>query len=83
MLGLPPGPELAQATLARDLPPEGDRQHYHRARLLPGTSLPMIDPFTDQDSARLLLLAEADALLVRPAHDPARKAGEQVTFLTL
>ena len=83
MLGLPPGPELAQATLARDLPPEGDRQHYHRARLLPGAGLPEIDPFSDQDSARLLLLAEADALLVRPAHDPARKAGEQVSFLAL
>ena len=29
------------------------------------------------------MLAEADALLVRPAHDPARKAGEQVSFLAL
>ncbi len=83
MLGLPPGPEIAQAMLARDLPPEGDRQHYHRARLLPGAGLPEIDPFSDQDSARLWLLAEADALLVRPAHDPARKAGEQVSFLAL
>jgi molybdopterin molybdotransferase len=83
MQGLPPGPDLAQAVLARDLPPEGDRQHYHRARLLPGDTLPLIDPFSDQDSARLLLLAEADALLVRPAHDPARNAGEQVTFLAL
>ncbi len=83
MLGLPPGPEIAQAMLACDLPPEGDRQHYHRARLLPGAGLPEIDPFSDQDSARLWLLAEADALLVRPAHDPARKAGEQVSFLAL
>ena len=56
---------------------------FQRARLQPGTSLPEIDPFSDQDSARLLLLAEADALLVRPAHDPARKAGEQVSFLAL
>ncbi|RCW84848.1 gephyrin-like molybdotransferase Glp [Paracoccus lutimaris] len=83
MLGLPPGPDLAQAVLTRDLPPEGDRQHNHRAKLRPGTGLPEINPFTDQDSARLWLLAEADALLVRPAHDPARKAGEQVTFLAL
>ena len=83
MQGLPPGPDLAQAVLSRDLPPEGDRQHYHRARLLPGAGLPMIDPFPDQDSARLWLLAEADALLVRPAHDPARKAGEQVPFVAL
>lgn len=83
MLGLPPGPELRQAVLTRDLPPEGDRQHYHRARLSAGDGLPQIDPFPDQDSARLWLLAQADALLVRPAHDPARKAGEQVEFLAL
>lgn len=83
MQGLPPGPEPLSGVLARDLPPEGDRQHYHRARLRPGPGLPVIDPFADQDSARLHLLAEADALLVRPARDPARKAGEQVSFLAL
>ncbi|WP_323716948.1 molybdopterin molybdotransferase MoeA [Paracoccus aminovorans] len=81
MQGLPPGPQLARAVLARDLPPEGDRQHYLRARLAPGEGLPRIDPFTDQDSARLWVLAEADALLMRPAHDPARRAGETVEFL--
>lgn len=83
MQGLPPGPDLGWAVLARDLPPEGDRQHYHRACLIHGAGLPGIDPFTDQDSARLWLLAEADALMIRPAGDPARKAGEQVSFLSL
>ncbi len=82
-LGLPPGPELLNGTLAQDLAPEGDRQHYHRARLRPGTDLPLIEPFPDQDSARLWLLAEADALLLRPAHDPARKAGDRMQFLPL
>ena len=82
MQGLPPGPDLQQGILARDLPPEGDRQHYQRARLLPGEQ-PRIDPFGDQDSARLWLLAEADALLVRPAHDAARPAGDRVLFLPL
>ena len=83
MQGLPAGDGVAQAVLDRDLPPEGDRQHYLRARLIPGESLPRIAPFEDQDSARLWVLAEADALLVRPAHDPARKAGEQVSFIAL
>jgi molybdopterin molybdotransferase len=78
MLGLPAGPVLQQGRLAHDLPPEGDRQHYHRARLSAGDDLPLVDPFPDQDSARLWLLAQADALLMRPAHDPARKAGEKV-----
>lgn len=83
MQGLPPGPQLARARLARDLPPEGDRQHYLRARLAPGDALPLIEPFAEQDSARLWLLAEADALLLRPAGDPARKAGEIMEFLPL
>jgi molybdopterin molybdotransferase len=83
MQGLPPGPQLARARLAADLPPEGDRQHYLRARLAPGDALPLIAPFAEQDSARLWLLAEADALLLRPAHDPARKAGEIMEFLPL
>lgn len=83
MQGLPPGPQLARARLARDLLPEGDRQHYLRARLSAGDTLPLIEPFAEQDSARLWLLAEADALLLRPAHDPARKAGEIMEFLPL
>lgn len=83
MQGLPPGPDLAQAVLTRDLPPEGDRQHYLRARLMPGDDLPQIEPFADQDSARLWVLAEADALLLRPAHDPARRAGARMAYLPL
>ena len=40
-------------------------------------------PMEDQDSARLGLLAEADALLVRPAGDPPRDIGETVEFIAL
>ncbi|MTH76363.1 gephyrin-like molybdotransferase Glp [Paracoccus aestuariivivens] len=83
MQGLPPDDGVSQAVLARDLPPEGDRQHYLRARLTPGADLPAIEPFQDQDSARLWVLAEADALLVRPAGDPARKAGERMSYIAL
>lgn len=76
-------PRLAHARLAHDLPAEGNRQHYLRARLADGPDLPRIAPFADQDSARLSVLAEADALLVRPAFDPARAAGETVGYLPL
>lgn len=72
-----------RAALGCDLRPEGDRQHYLRARLTQGEAGPVITPFGDQDSARLRLLAEADALLVRPANDPARRAGEMVEYLPL
>lgn len=84
MQGLDPAADPpARARLARDLPPEGPRQHYLRARLTPGDDLPRADPFHDQDSARLALLAEADALVIRPAHDGPRKAGDIVEILPL
>ncbi|QBX34470.1 molybdopterin molybdotransferase MoeA [Paracoccus liaowanqingii] len=70
MLGLEAVPPLQQARLTCDLPAEGPRQHYLRARLTPGDGLPGIAPFDDQDSARLALMAEADALLVRPPPTP-------------
>jgi molybdopterin molybdotransferase len=54
-----------------------------RARLEEGTELPRITPFTRQDSALLSVLAEADALLIRPADDGPRRTGEVVEFLPL
>lgn len=83
MQGLDAGHRIGRARLARDLAPEGDRQHYLRAGLEDGPDLPLINPFRDQDSARLSLMAQADALLVRPAGDPARRAGDVVCFLPL
>lgn len=83
MLGLAPGNTPFLARLAVALPPEGNRQHYLRATLSQGDDLPCITPFEDQDSARLSLMSQADALLARPAHDPARKPGEIVSFLPL
>lgn len=83
MQGLLGGHVTVDGILGRGLPPEGDRQHYLRARLAPGTDLPVIHPFDDQDSARLSLMAEAQALLIRPAGDPARTAGERMRFLPL
>lgn len=83
MLGLPAQSAPLIARLATDLRPEGDRQHYLRAKLSPQPDLPGIAPYDDQDSAKLLLLSQADALLIRPAHDPARRAGEVVSYLSL
>lgn len=83
MQGLQPEQRLRKARLAADLRAEGDRQHYLRATLQEGEDLPLIHPFSSQDSARLSLMAQADALLVRPANDPPRQAGEVVSFLPL
>ncbi|HBS48939.1 MAG TPA: molybdopterin molybdenumtransferase MoeA, partial [Rhodobacteraceae bacterium] len=80
MLGLGEAPEpLHQAPLGADLGPNGPRQHYMRARLEQGR----ITAAESQDSSLLTVLAAADALLVRPPHDPARKAGDMMDFLPL
>jgi molybdopterin molybdotransferase len=81
-LGLPALPDPAEGVLARDIGAEGPRTHYMRARLIPGAP-PRLDPFPDQDSARLRLLAEADALVIRPAGAPPARAGDPVAYLPL
>lgn len=80
MLGLgPKGPDIRQATLGIDLPANGPRAHYMRARLSGGT----ITPFERQDSALITILTEADALLVRPVVEGPRRAGDTVDYIAL
>ena len=67
------------APLAVDLPANGPRTHYMRARLTGGS----VHPDTRQDSSLLKVLAGADALLVRPVNDPPRQAGESVQIIRL
>lgn len=83
MQGLPAALRVSTACLGVDLPAEGNRQHYLRARLVPDSGMPAIVPFDSQDSARLTIMADADALLIRPAGDPPRKAGDRVNFIPL
>ena len=66
-----------RARLAAPLPQNGPREHYMRARLTPGGLVAE----ARQDSSLLSVLAEADALLVRPVHDPARAVGDMVEYL--
>ncbi|MCV2877972.1 molybdopterin molybdotransferase MoeA [Sedimentimonas flavescens] len=81
--GLPAAHDVRQAILGADTGPAGPRTHYMRARLTPGAGLPTITPFGSQDSALLGILAEADALLIRPLGDGARRAGETVDYIPL
>ena len=81
--GLPAAHDIRQAILGADTGPTGPRTHYMRARLSSGTGLPTIAPFGSQDSALLGILAEADALLIRPLGDGARLAGETVDYIPL
>jgi molybdopterin molybdotransferase len=84
MLGLPdPAPQVQRARLGSDQPANGARAHYMRARLALSDGIPTITPFERQDSALLSILTEADALLIRPVDDPARKAGEMMDFIAI
>ncbi len=83
-LGLPTGERRRlSARLGVDLPANGPREHYMRADVMPGNDLPDITPFSSQDSSLLSVLSQANALMVRPPSDPARGAGEIVTYLPL
>lgn len=80
MLGLGTAlPALREATLNEPIGPNGPREHYMRAQVGSGC----VSAFDNQDSSLLSVLAEANALLVRPPHDPARDAGEAVSYLPL
>ena len=80
MLGMgadPPQTKTARLTI--DIPANGPRTHYMRARLASG----LITPFDRQDSALLTILTEANALLIRPIADGPRQAGDSVIYLPI
>lgn len=75
-LGAAPAPVFT-ARLGVDLPANGPRAHYMRATLSDGIATPA----TSQDSALLGVLARADILLIRPAGEGPRQAGDAVTCM--
>lgn len=80
MLGLSKTPlPYSKARIAQDLPENGPRAHYMRARIEDG----QVTAFEHQDSALLTVLAQANALLLRPPHDPALQTGAEVAFVPL
>ncbi len=80
LLGLGRSPASRhQAQLACDVAANGPREHYMRAVIENGR----IRPFERQDSSLLTILTMANALLIRPSHDPARPADMPVEYLPL
>ncbi len=67
------------ATLTDDMPANGPREHYMRARV----EGDQITPFPRQDSALLTVLADANALLIRPVDAPEIGKGERVEYIAL
>ncbi|WP_292291371.1 gephyrin-like molybdotransferase Glp [Marivita sp.] len=80
MLGLPAAPAPRKSvTLTQDLPANGPREHYMRARFEDGGLV----AFGSQDSSLLSILGKADALIVRAPRDGVRAAGEVVEYLPI
>ncbi len=80
MQGLGQHPARRHRTvLAADLRANGPREHYMRARL----GADGITAFDRQDSSLLSVLCQADALLIRPAGDRSRQAGETVDYIPI
>ncbi len=78
--GLPAAPVPRRAArLARPLAPNGPREHYMRG-IREGEDVAALPR---QDSSLLSVLAQANLLIVRPPHDPARDAGETVDTINL
>jgi molybdopterin molybdotransferase len=75
---------LETATLGNDLRANDQRQDYLRARIETKPDGTVIaSTVTHQDSSLLVNLATARALIVRPPHAPAAKAGEPCAILRL
>lgn len=84
MLGRPVTPPFYEtAASATDLPANGKRQDFMRARLEDRDGVMQAEPFDVQDSAMLSTLATADCLVVRPPNAAPVRAGETVQILRL
>lgn len=77
-LGATPAPRRT-ARLAQDITGNGPREHYMRAIVANGE----ISPADRQDSSLLSVLARANALMIRPPDDPARKAGDSIDYIPI
>ncbi len=85
MLGLEVGDlQTRTAVLETDLAENDRRQDYVRAtERVAADGQRLVTPFPRQDSSMMSRLARADSLIVRPPHDPSRRAGDLVDILPL
>ncbi|CAN5186590.1 molybdopterin molybdotransferase MoeA [soil metagenome] len=82
--GADPAFPLRSVRLAHPLPATGPREHWMRARLaVSDDGVLTAETFPDQDSSLVRVLAEATALIRRPAGAPAMEAGALVQALPL
>lgn len=82
-LGLPAALPLAEAVLDCELAANDERRDFLRASFTSSGPERRVRSAPLQDSSMFATLAQADALIVRPPFDPARRAGERVTIVEL
>jgi molybdopterin molybdotransferase len=83
LLGATETPALRTARLGAPMSENDMRQDYVRARLALLDGNLVATPFDTQDSSMLATFAQADALIVRPAHAPAAAKGDPVSIMLL
>ncbi|WP_372781953.1 gephyrin-like molybdotransferase Glp [Phenylobacterium sp.] len=76
-------PVTITARLAHDLPANGSREHWMRAKLAYADGGVTVTPYRDQDSSLVSVFAASDALLRRLAGAEAAPAGTVVEALPL
>ncbi len=82
LMGRPaPLPAGVNIPLATNLPSNGPRQEYMRARLVGIPGERRVDPATSQDSGHLSVLAHCDGLIIRKPFAEPVEAGSVVPFL--
>jgi molybdopterin molybdotransferase len=81
--GAPTEPVTITARLEQDLPANGGREHWMRAKLTYADGGVTVRPYRDQDSSLVSVFAAADALLRRLAGAQAASAGSVVEVLPL
>jgi molybdopterin molybdotransferase len=74
-----PLPRRITSHLARSLPANGPRIDHIRARRIGG----MVEPFGRNDSAALVAMAQADALIIRQADAPIARIGDEVEIISI
>ena len=84
MMGLPPSePKTQTAVLGCDLSKNGPREHYMRSRVTLENGVMTCLPFDSQDSSRLALLSESNALAIRPVGAGEAKTGDPIQVMLL
>jgi molybdopterin molybdotransferase len=76
-------PATIAARLEQDLPANGSREHWMRAKLAYADGGVTVRPYRDQDSSLVSVFAASDALLRRLAGAQAASAGSVVEVLPL